>query len=132
MFISVTSSSFPPIISSVGVCTWLLDHDPVSLRLISRSFDGVPEGLSPDDILDNITHYWLTNTGLFRNKERYLLNVSLARTHIDDKHIVAPYNISSGLFGIRHSYSDNYYATDRGCSARDGNMALNAIKLLPS
>jgi len=57
------------------------------------------------------------------------VNVSLARNHIDDKHIVAPYNISSGLFGIRHSYSDNYYATDgedRGCSARDGNMAFNA------
>jgi pimeloyl-ACP methyl ester carboxylesterase len=34
------------------------------LQLISRSFDGVPEGLSPDDILDNITHYWLTNTGV--------------------------------------------------------------------
>jgi hypothetical protein len=43
--------------------------------------------------------------------------------------LVLPYNISSGLFGIRHSYSDNYYATDgedRGCSARDGNMAFNA------
>ena len=42
----------------------MLDHDPVSLQLISRSFDGVPEGLSPDDILDNITHYWLTNTAI--------------------------------------------------------------------
>jgi pimeloyl-ACP methyl ester carboxylesterase len=50
--------------SPVGLAAWLLDHDPVSLRLISRSFDGVPEGLSPDDILDNITHYWLTNTGV--------------------------------------------------------------------
>jgi pimeloyl-ACP methyl ester carboxylesterase len=50
--------------SPVGLAAWLLDHDPVSLQLISRSFDGVPEGLSPDDILDNITHYWLTNTGV--------------------------------------------------------------------
>ena len=44
--------------SPVGLAAWMLDHDPVSLQLISRSFDGVPEGLSPDDILDNITHYW--------------------------------------------------------------------------
>jgi pimeloyl-ACP methyl ester carboxylesterase len=50
--------------SPIGLAAWILDHDPVSLQLISRSFDGVPEGLSPDDILDNITHYWLTNTGV--------------------------------------------------------------------
>ena len=50
--------------SPVGLAAWMLDHDPVSLQLISRSFDGVPEGLSPDDILDNITHYWLTNTAI--------------------------------------------------------------------
>src|SRR5215204_228681 len=50
--------------SPVGLAAWMLDHDPVSLQLISRSFDGVPEGLSPDDILDNITHIWLTNTGV--------------------------------------------------------------------
>jgi pimeloyl-ACP methyl ester carboxylesterase len=32
--------------------------------MISRSFAGVPEGLSPDDVLDNITLFWLTNTAL--------------------------------------------------------------------
>jgi hypothetical protein len=38
------------------------------------------------------------------------------------------------MFGIRYSYSDNYYATDgedRGCSARDGNMAFNANQDAP-
>jgi pimeloyl-ACP methyl ester carboxylesterase len=49
--------------SPVGLAAWILDHDPVSLQLISRSFDGVPEGLTRDDVLDNITHFWLTNTG---------------------------------------------------------------------
>jgi pimeloyl-ACP methyl ester carboxylesterase len=48
--------------SPVGLAAWMLDHDPASLELISRSFDGVPEGLTRDDVLDNITHYWLTNT----------------------------------------------------------------------
>ena len=50
--------------SPIGLAAWILDHDPVSLELISRSFDGVPEGLTRDDVLDNITHFWLTNTGI--------------------------------------------------------------------
>ena len=50
--------------SPVGLAAWIIDHDPVSLELISRSFDGVPEGLTRDDVLDNITHFWLTNTGI--------------------------------------------------------------------
>jgi pimeloyl-ACP methyl ester carboxylesterase len=51
--------------SPVGLASWLLDHDMVSYELISRVFvDKAEEGLSRDDILDNITHYWLTNTGV--------------------------------------------------------------------
>ena len=50
--------------SPVGLAAWMIDHDPRSYALIARSFDGVPEGLTPDDILDNVTHYWLTNTGI--------------------------------------------------------------------
>ena len=50
--------------SPVGLATFMIDHDARSLELISRSFDGVPEGLSRDDVLDNITLFWLTNTGV--------------------------------------------------------------------
>jgi pimeloyl-ACP methyl ester carboxylesterase len=50
--------------SPVGLAAWLLDHDPRSLEMIARSFDGVPEGLTPDDVLDNSTYFWLTNTGV--------------------------------------------------------------------
>jgi pimeloyl-ACP methyl ester carboxylesterase len=42
----------------------MLDHDATSLALIGRVFDGQTEGLTRDDVLDNITHYWLTNTGI--------------------------------------------------------------------
>ncbi len=42
----------------------MIDHDRRSLELISRSFDGVPEGLTRDDVLDNVTLFWLTNTGV--------------------------------------------------------------------
>src|SRR5688572_10062300 len=50
--------------SPIGLAAWILDHDARSYALIARVFDGQPEGLSRDDILDNITHYWLTNTGV--------------------------------------------------------------------
>jgi hypothetical protein len=50
--------------SPVGLAAWMLDHDSTSLALIARVFDGQTEGLSRDDVLDNITHFWLTNTGI--------------------------------------------------------------------
>jgi pimeloyl-ACP methyl ester carboxylesterase len=50
--------------SPVGLATFMLDHDRRSLQMIARSFDGVAEGLSRDDVLDNITLFWLTNTGV--------------------------------------------------------------------
>jgi len=50
--------------SPVGLASWILDHDAASLALIARVFDGQPDGLTRDDILDNITLYWLTGTGV--------------------------------------------------------------------
>ena len=50
--------------SPVGLAAYLLDHDARSLELIARAVDGHPEGLTPDDVLDNITLTWLTNTGI--------------------------------------------------------------------
>ena len=50
--------------SPVGLAAWMLDHDSRSYSLIARVFDGQPEGLTRDDILDNVTLYWLTNTAV--------------------------------------------------------------------
>ena len=50
--------------SPVGLAAWMLDHDAASEALIARVFDGQPEGLTRDDILENITLYWLTNTAV--------------------------------------------------------------------
>ena len=50
--------------SPVGLAAWMLDHDARSYELIARVFDGEPEGLTRDDILDNVTLYWLTNTAV--------------------------------------------------------------------
>ena len=50
--------------SPVGLAAYFLDHDARSYELISRVFQGQTEGLTRDDILDNITITWLTNTAL--------------------------------------------------------------------
>src|SRR6267142_2931150 len=50
--------------SPVGLAAWILDHDARSYELMARVFDGKTEGLTRDDVLDNITLYWLTNTAV--------------------------------------------------------------------
>jgi pimeloyl-ACP methyl ester carboxylesterase len=50
--------------SPVGLAAYFLDHDARSYELITRVFEGKSEGLTRDDILDNITITWLTNTAL--------------------------------------------------------------------
>jgi pimeloyl-ACP methyl ester carboxylesterase len=63
--------------SPIGLAAWMLDHDARSYELITRVFNGQKEGLTRDDVLDNITLYWLTNTG-----------VSAARLYWDAAHEV--------------------------------------------
>ena len=50
--------------SPVGLAAYVLDHDAWSYALIARVFAGQREGLTRDDVLDNITIAWLTNTAL--------------------------------------------------------------------
>jgi pimeloyl-ACP methyl ester carboxylesterase len=72
--------------SPVGLAGWILDHDIRSYQMIARVFDGKPEGLSRDDVLDNITLYWLTNTA-----------ISSARLYWDTSHNLPP----AGFFDAR-------------------------------
>jgi pimeloyl-ACP methyl ester carboxylesterase len=72
--------------SPVGLAGWILDHDIRSYRMIARVFAGKPEGLSRDDVLDNITLYWLTNTA-----------ISSARLYWDTTHNLPP----GGFFDAR-------------------------------
>ena len=50
--------------SPVGLAAYFLDHDARSYELVARVFKGESEGLTRDDILDNITITWLTNTAI--------------------------------------------------------------------
>ena len=50
--------------SPVGLAAWMIDHDIRSYLMIARAFSGKTEGLTPDDVLENVTLYWLTNTAI--------------------------------------------------------------------
>jgi pimeloyl-ACP methyl ester carboxylesterase len=51
--------------SPVGLAAWIMDHDVASYKGIARLFAGQPYGeITRDDVIDNITLYWLTNTGI--------------------------------------------------------------------
>jgi pimeloyl-ACP methyl ester carboxylesterase len=71
--------------SPIGLAAWMIDHDDRSQKMIARAFDGKTEGLSRDDVLDNVTLYWLTNTA-----------ISSARLYWDDAH-----HPSGGFFDVR-------------------------------
>src|SRR5581483_11611655 len=50
--------------SPVGLAAWMIDHDIRRYRMIARVLDGKTEGLPRDNILNNVTLYWLTNTAI--------------------------------------------------------------------
>jgi pimeloyl-ACP methyl ester carboxylesterase len=51
--------------SPIALAAWMLDHDARSYQDIARAFDGEPVGnLNRDEVLDNITLAWVTNTGM--------------------------------------------------------------------
>jgi hypothetical protein len=86
--------------SPVGLAAWFLDHDLFSYELIARAFDGQREGLSRNNVLDNIMLSWLTNTGisgarLYRENKRPLfapmgVNVPIAISTIPDERYQLP------------------------------------------
>jgi pimeloyl-ACP methyl ester carboxylesterase len=51
--------------SPVGLAAWMINHDAASYQDIADAFTGNPVGdLTRDEVLDNVTFYWLTNTGV--------------------------------------------------------------------
>jgi pimeloyl-ACP methyl ester carboxylesterase len=96
--------------SPVGLAAWVIDHDARSQEMIARVFDGETEGLSRDDVLDNVALYWLTNTA-----------ISSARLYWDNTH-----HPTGGFFdprGIRipvavSVFPDEIYAAPRSWAER--------------
>jgi pimeloyl-ACP methyl ester carboxylesterase len=87
--------------SPIALAAWMIDHDAVSYALIARVFDGKSEGLTRDDILDNITLYWLTNTG-----------VSSGRLYAENKlAFFAPKNVAIPV--VVSAFPDELYQAPR-------------------
>jgi pimeloyl-ACP methyl ester carboxylesterase len=92
--------------SPAGLAAWILDHDAASYALMARVFDGQPEGLTRDDVLDNITLYWLTNTG-----------VSSARLYWENKlAFFAPKNVTIPV--AVSAFPDELYQCPRSWAER--------------
>ena len=92
--------------SPVGLAAWILDHDAASEALMARVFAGQSEGLTRDDILDNITLYWLTNTA-----------ISSARLYWENKlAFFAPKNVTIPV--AVSVFPDEIYAAPRSWAER--------------
>jgi pimeloyl-ACP methyl ester carboxylesterase len=92
--------------SPVGLAAWILDHDAQSYALIARVFDGQPGGLTRDDILDNITLYWLTGTA-----------ISSARLYWENK--LAFFDVKNVSIPVAVSvFPDEIYAAPRSWAER--------------
>jgi pimeloyl-ACP methyl ester carboxylesterase len=103
--------------SPVGLAAWILDHDIRSYELIARVFDGQSEGLTRDDILDNITLYWLTNTA-----------VSSARLYWENKlAFFAPKNVALPV--AVSVFPDDIYAAPRSWVERAYPKLIHCNKL---
>jgi pimeloyl-ACP methyl ester carboxylesterase len=97
--------------SPIGLAAWMLDHDIRSYGMISRLFDGKMEGLTRDDVLDNVTLYWLTNTA-----------ISSARLYWDTTQI----STGGGFFDVRgvimpvavSAFPDEIYAAPKSWAER--------------
>jgi pimeloyl-ACP methyl ester carboxylesterase len=92
--------------SPVALATLLIDHDARSLELIARVFDGQREGLTRDDVLDNVTLFWLTNTG-----------VSAARLYWENKlPFFSPKNVTIPV--VVSAFPDELYQLPRSWAER--------------
>jgi pimeloyl-ACP methyl ester carboxylesterase len=94
--------------SPVGLAAWILDHDWASQALMARVFAGQSEGLTRDDILDNITLYWLTNTGV--SSARLYWENKLA--FFAPKHVTIPVAVSvfpDELYPAPRSWAERAY-----------------------
>jgi pimeloyl-ACP methyl ester carboxylesterase len=94
--------------SPIGLAAWILDHDAASYALMTRVFDGQSEGLTRDDVLDNITLYWLTNTGI--SSARLYWENKLA--FFAPKHVAIPVAVSvfpDELYQCPRSWAERAY-----------------------
>jgi pimeloyl-ACP methyl ester carboxylesterase len=98
--------------SPVGLAAWILDHDDQSYKMIARAINGQPEGLTPDDILDNITLYWLTNTAVSSARLYWDHSLTAKKGFFDVKGVAIPVAVSaypSEIYTAPRSWAEKAY-----------------------
>jgi pimeloyl-ACP methyl ester carboxylesterase len=98
--------------SPVGLAAWMLDHDDRSYKLIARVFDGQAEGLTRDDILDNVTLYWLTNTAVSSARLYWDHSITAKKGFFDVKGVAIPVAVSafpSEIYTAPRSWAEKAY-----------------------
>lgn len=98
--------------SPVGLASWILDHDDQSYKMIARAIDGQAEGLSRDDILDNITLYWLTNTAVSSARLYWNHSLTAKKGFFDIKGVAIPVAVSafpSEIYTAPRSWAEKAY-----------------------
>jgi pimeloyl-ACP methyl ester carboxylesterase len=99
--------------SPIGLAAWMLDHDIRSYGMISRAFDGKTEGLTRDDVLDNVTLYWLTNTGVSSSRLYWdTTQISTGGGFFDVRGVTMPVAVSAfpdEIYQAPQSWSERAY-----------------------
>src|SRR6201992_4155290 len=96
--------------SPVGLAAWMIDHDARSEELITRAFDGKTEGLTREDILDNISLYWLTKTAVSAARSYWDYSATAKKGFFDVKGATIPVAVTA--------FPDEIYTAPRSWAQR--------------
>jgi pimeloyl-ACP methyl ester carboxylesterase len=96
--------------SPVGLAAWMIDHDARSEELITRAFDGKTEGLTRDDILDNVSLYWLTRTAVSAARSYWDYSATAKKGFFDVKGATVPVAVTA--------FPDEIYTAPRSWAER--------------
>jgi pimeloyl-ACP methyl ester carboxylesterase len=96
--------------SPVGLAAWIIDHDARSEEMITRVFDGKTEGLTRDDVLDDITLYWVTNTAVSAARSYWDYSATARKRFFDVKGATVPVAVSA--------FPDEIYTAPRSWAER--------------
>src|ERR1700733_8209261 len=98
--------------SPIGLAAWMIDHDARSEELITRAFDGKTEGLTRDDVLDNVSLYWLTNTAVSTARSYWDYSATAKKGFFDVKGATIPVAVSAfpdEIYTAPRSWSEKAY-----------------------
>jgi pimeloyl-ACP methyl ester carboxylesterase len=96
--------------SPIGLAAWMLDHDAKSYELITRVFNGQQEGLTRDDILDNVTLYWITKTAVSSARLYWEASQNSTAGFFDPRNVTIPVAVSV--------FPDEIYAAPKSWTER--------------